>query len=118
MADSLFQFRHFAHNESYGILELSGDLDQKVLSELESILEKHNNDEALEILFISFKRVTFVNSTCVGLLLSAFQAYDKKEKKICFVNAEKNVYDIFRVLGVTEIIPMYPTVKQAIISII
>ena len=98
------------------IIRFVGDLDAtNVEIALKKITELF---EAGHIKLIAdFKKLRYVNSTGLGILLHISRA--AKEKEGCFkiANVNENVYEIIEIIGATSLLEIYENIDLALSSI-
>jgi anti-sigma B factor antagonist len=73
-------------------------------------------DRNYEKLLIDLSKVNYMNSTAIGVLVSAQTTYSKKgwQVKICGIN--KNISNIFVITKLTLVFDVYDTREEAIAS--
>jgi anti-sigma B factor antagonist len=57
--------------------------------------------------------VTYLNSTALGVLISAHANFTKRNGRVALCNVSKNIENIFVITKLTLIFEMYPTVEDA-----
>ncbi|MFC1586181.1 STAS domain-containing protein [Fibrobacterota bacterium] len=98
------------------IIRFIGDLDA---TNVEFALKKIT--ELFESGFINlvadFKKLRYVNSTGLGILLHISRA--AKEKEGCFkiANVNENVYEIIEIIGATSLLEIYENIDLALSSL-
>ena len=68
-------------------------------------------------LIIDLSSLTYVNSTAIGVLVSAHTTYSKKEWQLKFCNVNKHISAIFAITKLTHVFSIYETREEAIKSI-
>ena len=73
-------------------------------------------DRNYEKLLIDLSKVNYMNSTAIGVLVSAQTTYSKKgwQVKLCGIN--KNISNIFVITKLTLVFEVYDTREEAIAS--
>lgn len=95
------------------LVRFIGDLDA---TNVESVLEKITNllyDGHVNVV-ADFKKLRYVNSTGLGILLHFSKS--AKEKGGCFkiANVNENVYEIIEIIGAMSLLEIYDEVEDAI----
>lgn len=98
------------------IIQFIGDLDatnvEKALKQVTDLF-----DAGYTKIIADFKKLRYVNSTGLGILLHISRAV--KEKKGCFkiANINENVYEIIEIIGATSLLEIHDTVENAVSSL-
>ena len=58
-------------------------------------------------LIFDFNRLKFINSEGIGYLMEIHTHLIKKDKKLVIVGLNSHVADVFKTIGINEIIPVY-----------
>ena len=87
----------------------------KEVTRLQSLLKKYQDIKVK--LSVDFKKLRYVNSTGLGILLHISRA--AKEKEGCFkiANINENVYEIIEIIGATSLLEIYDNMEMAISSL-
>ncbi len=87
-------------------VELSGELDEYsaeyVRITLDDLLGKIDGGKKL---ILDFSKVSFMDSTGIGVLLGRYNKFSKKDIDICIKNPTSYVNRIFEMTGIYQIIP-------------
>ncbi len=98
------------------IVSFSGDLDA---TNVEIALKKITElfEAGHKKVIADFKKLRYVNSTGLGILLHISRA--AKEKEGCFkiANVNENVYEIIEIIGATSLLEIYENVELAVSSL-
>jgi anti-anti-sigma factor len=98
------------------IIRFIGDLDA---TNVEIALKKITElfESGFVKIIADFKKLRYVNSTGLGILLHISRA--AKEKDGCFkiANINENVYEIIEIIGATSLLEIYDNVEMAISSL-
>ncbi len=104
------------HISDAKIVGFVGDLDatnvEKTLKQVMDLFE-----DGFTKIIADFKKLRYVNSTGLGILLHISRAV--KEKKGCFkiANVNENVYEIIEIIGATSLLEIHDTTENAISSL-
>ncbi len=77
---------------------------------------KKLSDEGNKRLVIDLGEVLYLNSTALGVLISAHANYSKREGKIKLCQLNKNLENLFVITKLALIFDSYPTQEEAIQS--
>ena len=93
--------------EDYIYAELSGELDEYsaeyVRISLDDLLNGKTNSK--NKLILDFSRVSFMDSTGIGMLLGRYNKFSKQDINIYIKNPTSYVNRIFEMTGIYQIIP-------------
>lgn len=107
------QYQNVKDRPKARIVRFIGDLDATNVEKIvDDIIELYN--EGICNIIADFKRLRYVNSTGLGVLLHFSKT--AKDKKGCFkiVNVNENVYEIIEIIGATALLDLCDTVEDAI----
>jgi anti-anti-sigma factor len=63
---------------------------------------------------VDLREVTYLNSTALGVLISAHASLSKKQHgRVALCNISKNIENIFVITKLTLVFEMFPTVEEA-----
>ncbi|MBV6477922.1 MAG: hypothetical protein HGGPFJEG_00667 [Ignavibacteria bacterium] len=83
--------------------------------ELREVIKKYS-EEGNKNLLIDLGDVLYLNSTALGVLISAHANYSKREGKIKLCQLNKNLENLFVITKLALIFDSYPTQEEAIKS--
>lgn len=66
------------------------------------------------LLLVDLEKVTYLNSTALGVLISTHANFTKRNSKIALCNISKNIENIFVITKLTLVFDIYSTVEDAI----
>ncbi|WP_274856896.1 STAS domain-containing protein [Bacillus methanolicus] len=95
---------------SFSLNEVDGNLDVKLEGDLDidgtEVIEEQliPTMEKYKAVNINFANVPFVDSTGVGLLLNVIQSLNEKGVKVTISNVRQEIFDIFELLEIPEIV--------------
>ena len=78
---------------------------------------KNIADQKKRNLIIDLDKVTYLNSTALGVLISAHAHFAKKEGKIVLCNVGKSIENLFVITKLTLVFPIFDSREEAIKSI-
>jgi anti-anti-sigma factor len=95
------------------LIRFVGDLDA---TNVETVLEKVCDlfSDGITTIVADFKKLRYVNSTGLGILLHFSKS--AKEKGGCFkiANVNENVYEIIEIIGATSLLDIYDELEEAL----
>lgn len=65
------------------------------------------------VLFLDFTGLDYMNSKSIGYLTDWFSKATAKGGSLCIIGPKPNILDILKVVGITQIITVYNTLKDA-----
>lgn len=98
------------------LVRFIGDLDA---TNVETVLEKITNllyDGQTNIV-ADFKKLRYVNSTGLGILLHFSKAAKEKGGSFKIANVNENVYEIIEIIGATSLLELYDDIDEAIAAL-
>ncbi len=98
------------------LVKFVGDLDA---TNVEFVLEKVVNlqNEGFVNIVADFKKLRYVNSTGLGVLLHFNKAAKEKSGSFKIANVNENVYEIIEIIGATSLLEIYDDLTEAIDSL-
>jgi len=110
------QYQNVKDRPKARIVRFIGDLDATNVEKIvDDIIELYN--EGICNIIADFKRLRYVNSTGLGVLLHFSKT--AKEKGGCFkiANINENVYEIIEIIGATTLLEIYDDLDDAIVAL-
>lgn len=109
-------FEQIRHEERDGIIIIhlrgqfiGGDETDELRKILNGLAEEKKTS-----LVIDLEKVTYLNSTALGVLISTHANFTKRNSKVALCNISKNIENIFVITKLTLVFDIYPTVDDAI----
>ncbi|HMA64345.1 MAG: STAS domain-containing protein [Fibrobacterota bacterium] len=95
------------------LIRFVGDLDA---TNVQSVLEKLNSlfSEGFTRLVADFKKLRYVNSAGLGILLYFTKTVREKGGTFKIANVCENVYEIIEIIGATSLLEIYDELNEAI----
>lgn len=109
-------FEQIRHEERNGItiVHLRGQfIGGDETDQLRTLLNRLA-EEKKAALIIDLEKVTYLNSTALGVLISTHANFTKRNSKVALCNISKNIENIFVITKLTLVFDIYPTVDDAI----
>lgn len=96
------------------IVHLKGEfIGGEETDELRDTLKKLSEGTKNKII-VDMGRVTYLNSTALGVLISAHATVTKKGGTIVLCNLDKSIENLFVITKLTMVFPIYATLEEAI----
>ncbi|NLG18476.1 MAG: STAS domain-containing protein [Fibrobacter sp.] len=98
------------------LIRFIGDLDA---TNVETVLEKVCSlfNEGIRDLVADFKKLRYVNSTGLGILLHFSKSAKEKGGSFKIANINENVYEIIEIIGATSLLEIYDELDEAIAAL-
>jgi anti-sigma B factor antagonist len=98
------------------LVRFVGDLDA---TNVETILEKVCNllNEGYVNIVADFKKLRYVNSTGLGILLHFSKAAREKGGTFKIANVNENVYEIIEIIGAMSLLDIYDEIDEAVATL-
>ncbi len=98
------------------VVRVKGELDMlvadKIRQEIDSVIE----NKGINKLIINLEKVTFIDSSGLGLIIGRYKKITARNGKMYLVGASSSVQKILTFSGINKLVPMYDT-EQGIINI-
>jgi anti-sigma B factor antagonist len=98
------------------LIRFIGDLDA---TNVETVLEKVCNlfNDGFINLVADFKKLRYVNSTGLGILLHFSKSAKEKGGSFKIANVNENVYEIIEIIGATSLLEIYDDLDEAVAAL-
>ncbi|TDA64079.1 MAG: STAS domain-containing protein [Clostridia bacterium] len=93
---------------------LAGELDLQAAMFLRQDLEKELQAPMVEQLLLDFSRVTFIDSSGLGVILGRYRQVTDLGKEMAIAGASAAVCRVLELGGLGRLVPFYPTVAEAL----
>ncbi len=87
---------------------IGGDETDRLRQLLSGVAEQQDN-----IAIVDLANVTYINSTALGVLISAHARFTKRNGRVVLCNISDNIENIFIITKLTLVFEIYDTVDQA-----
>lgn len=98
----------------YEVVEFHGELDQSNLIQTEKQIGDLLKDFTRKFMVFDLSDLGFINSEGIGFMVSISTKLARKESKLLLTGVRANVADIFNLIGLPKLIPVVPTIADAI----
>jgi anti-sigma B factor antagonist len=97
------------------VIHVGGDLDVYTAPRLREALEEVGLGGKTVVVDLS--EVHFVDSTALGMLVTALQQSRAQEGEFCLVVGDPHLLKIFRITGFDTLFPIFPQVADALAAV-
>lgn len=99
------------------IVNLSGELDHHTAEEVRVKIDDMIDREGISKVILNFKKVTFMDSSGIGVVVGRYKKVNARYGRMCLVNPSSSVNRVFELSGLYKIISMYRNLGEALKSI-
>lgn len=103
-----------ANDMDYGVVEFHGDLDQSTIDSLEPKMADLLKSFNRRYLVFDLADLGYANSEGIGLIVSTHMKLTKRHRQLLLSSPQKNVLDVFNVIGLAKLLPIFPSVADAV----
>lgn len=96
------------------VVEFHGELDQSTIPGAERKLAEFLDTATCTVCIFDFSNLSYINSEGLGLLMSTHAKLAKRKLDLAVAAPKPNVADIFELIGLAKIIPVFPTLPLAV----
>lgn len=114
MALLTLKFAADVRNPSYAVVEFHGELDQSTRLAAETQMNEFLVSFKRPHLIFDLAELKYVNSEGIGFMMKTHASLVKNGQHLSLAGLQPNVADVFNVIGVPKIIPVFPNAKAAI----
>jgi stage II sporulation protein AA (anti-sigma F factor antagonist) len=99
---------------NYLIVHLDGELDHHSSEEVRNKIDSKYYDENLLNLVLDLRKVNFMDSSGIGLVMGRYKNCKEQGGNVSIVNTKNNIDKILEMSGLTKIIRIYPSIEEAL----
>jgi len=114
MALLTLKFVTDVRDQDYEVVEFHGELDQSNLEAAERQITDLLNGYKRHYLLFDLSDLAFINSEGVGFIASTHTKLVKKNQKLLIYSAKPNVTEVFKLIGLSKLLPVFATAAEAI----
>lgn len=97
---------------SFDILSLHGEVDASNSVQLDEVIKELMESGSKNIL-IDGGELEYISSAGLGVFMSYLEDFQEKEINFRIFNLSSKVYEVFKILGLDQLIPIHPTKTEA-----
>lgn len=91
---------------------IGGDETEELRSKLKALSEADKKPAIIDL-----EKVTYLNSTALGVLISAHASFTKNDSKLILASVAKSIQNLFVITKLTLVFPIYESLEEAINSL-
>lgn len=100
------------------LVRLGGEMDFGVADKLRKALDNELVEKRVKNLVINLSRVTFIDSSGLGVILGRYKRLVNSGGKVILVGAQPQVHRILELSGLVQIMEEYPDETVALAKIV
>jgi len=100
----------------FRLIKLDGRLDLNGTYSIEVQFVNHCAGENVRVL-VDLSHVSYVSSVGIPMLVNTAKSVVSRGGKMAFINPQENVVKVLELVGVSQVIPIYPNQNAAMISL-
>jgi anti-anti-sigma factor len=97
------------------VLVLIGELDLDVAATVRAQLDAAAEGE--HDVIVDLRELRFIDSSGIKTLVDAYRLFARAQRKLALVISSPPMQHIFRIVGVDQILPVFPTFEAAVESL-
>ena len=98
------------------VVEVTGEVDAYTAPALDLCLHSQARQHGVRVLVVDLSRVTFLDSTGLGVLVTAMKRIDAHGGRMQLVVNGDRVMKVFRITALTRLFTIHPTLETALAS--
>ncbi len=98
------------------IVKIAGEMDMLIAEKIRKEVDKRLKDSIIKNLIINMEKVTFIDSSGLGVIIGRYKKMTAIKGRMYIVGARPPVERILLFSGINKLVPMYKS-EQDIISI-
>lgn len=96
------------------VVTIIGDIDHHSATDIKEKTDKRILQENIKNIIFDFSKVTFMDSSGIGMIIGRYKLVEKKNGKAVICAMTPEVKKIFDITGLAKIIEHYNSVDEAI----
>lgn len=105
---------NFIKKSNILIVGLIGELDHHTAAEVRAKIDDKIESENIKKLILDFSRVSFMDSSGIGVVVGRSKKLSHLGGSVCIANASGSVKKVFELSGLYKIIKNFDTVEKAV----
>jgi len=98
---------------SYDIIHLFGEVDASNSVELDEVIKELIQSGSKKIL-VDGSHLEYISSAGLGVFMSYLEDFQEQDIHFKISNLSPKVYEVFKILGLDQLIPIFPTKSEAL----
>jgi stage II sporulation protein AA (anti-sigma F factor antagonist) len=103
--------------QKYQVVQFKGEMDKSNNLDVREALNKFVDNYTDDFLFFDLTYFDFINSEGVGMMVSFYYKLKKANKNLVIVAPQPRVSDVFNIIGLPKIVPIFETIDLALIEL-
>ena len=100
----------------FRLIKLDGRLDLNGTYSIEVQFVNHCVGENVRVL-VDLSQVSYVSSVGIPMLVNTAKSVVSRGGKMAFINPQENVVKVLELVGVSQVIPIFPDQNAAMVSL-
>lgn len=102
-----------SENEKYMVVAVDGEIDHHYAAEIREQVDRKYRRSARKDMLVDFSKVTFMDSSGIGLLIGRYKNVKEKGGRLCASGLRPDIMRIFEMAGLKRIIEIEEGRKHA-----
>jgi anti-sigma B factor antagonist len=98
---------------SFDILSLYGEVDASNSVQLDEVI-KNMVDSGSKSILVDGSHLEYISSAGLGVFMSYLEDFQDKEITFKIFNLSPKVFEVFKILGLDQLIPIFPSKSEAL----
>lgn len=96
------------------IVSISGEIDHHTSKGIREKVDKEINNSPINNLLFNFSKVSFMDSSGVGVIIGRYKVIQELGGKIGIIGLSPHIRRVFEISGLFKIIPFYANIQEAL----
>ncbi|WHH60448.1 anti-sigma F factor antagonist [Petroclostridium sp. X23] len=96
------------------IAKIEGELDHHTSVDVRERIDREMNMKQIKNLIFDFERLSFMDSSGIGVIIGRYKHIQKLNGKICITDLNPQIDRIMTISGLRKIIPIYNNLSDAL----
>lgn len=96
------------------IVRVAGEMDMLIADKMRTEIDKRIDDKTIKNLVLNLERVSFIDSSGLGVVIGRYKRITAKQGRMFIVGARPQVEKILFFSGVNRLVPMYKNEQEVI----
>jgi len=96
------------------VVRVSGEMDMLIADKMRSEIDKRIDDKNIKNLVLNLEKVTFMDSSGLGVIIGRYKRISAKQGRMFIVGARPQVEKILFFSGVNRLVPLYKNEQEVI----
>ncbi|HCF48692.1 MAG TPA: anti-sigma F factor antagonist [Syntrophomonas sp.] len=96
------------------VVRVSGEMDMLIADKMRAEIDKRIDDRNIKNLVLNLEKVTFMDSSGLGVVIGRYKRITAKQGRMFIVGARPQVEKILFFSGVNRLVPLYKSEQEVI----